>query len=170
MITNNQFTRDESRAFYFGVLTVLIFGIIFLFMAFSQHKYRHIDDEFYHLNATFGRTDGLAVGDKVRLAGIDVGRVVGAELDEHFNAVLKLEIVGSLKIPDDSSAAIVSNSIMGSKYIEIEPGGSEEYLKDGDQFNYTQDAMVLQELLERIVAIGKAKKKNDLNKKENDDE
>ena len=170
MIMNSQYTKEESRAFYFGVLTVLVFGVIFSFMAFSRHKYKHIDDEFYHLNATFGRTDGLVVGDKVRMAGIDVGRVVGATLDEHFNAVLKLEIIEGLQIPDDSSAAIVSNSIMGSKYIEIEPGGSEDYLKNGDQFNYTQDAMVLQELLERIVAIGKAKKKNNSVKERENDE
>ena len=156
---NNQFTKEEVRAFYFGIFTILIFGVLFLVMAFSQHKYKHIDDDFYHVNATFGRTDGLLVGDKVRMAGIDVGRVVGAHLDEHFNAVLRLEIVDGLRIPDDSSASIVSNSVMGSKYIEIEPGGSEEYIPDGGQFNYTQDAMVLQELLDRIVAIGKAKKK-----------
>lgn len=157
---DTQFTKDERNAFYFGILTILIFSVIFLFMALSTHKYKHIDDDFYHLNASFGRTDGLVIGDKVRMAGIDVGRVVGARLDEHFNAILKLEIIDGLQIPDDSSANIVSNSIMGSKYIEIEPGGSEEFLKDGDQFNYTQDAMILQELLERIVAIGKAKKKH----------
>ncbi len=169
---NNAFTKEEIRAFYFGVLTILVFGVLFVLMAFSQHKYRHIDDEFYHLNAVFGRTDGLVVGDKVRMAGVDVGRVVGAHLDEHFNAVLKLEIIDGLKIPDDSSASIVSNSIMGSKYIEIEPGGSEEFLSDGDEFNYTQDAMVLQELLDRIVAIGKSKqtKKQTMDDKELQDE
>jgi len=163
---SNQFTKEESRAFYFGIFTILIFGILFLFMAFSKHKYKHIDDDFYHLNATFGRTDGLLVGDKVRLAGVDVGRVVGAHLDERFNAVLRLEIIDGLKIPDDSSASIVSNSIMGSKYIEIEPGGSEDFLPDGGQFNYTQDAMILQELLDRIVAIGKSKKKGTETKKD----
>ena len=45
---------------------------------------------------------------------------------------------------------------MGSKYIEIEPGGSEDMLSPGDEFAYTQDAMVIEELLDRIVGIGKA--------------
>lgn len=161
---SNEFTKEEKKSFVFGLLSVLIFSAFFLFMAFSQYEYKHVDDDFYHLNATFRRTDGLMVGDIVRMAGVDVGRVVGASLDENFHAILKLEIIDGLKIPDDSSASIVSSGIMGGKYIEIEPGGSEDFLSDGESFHYTQDAMVLQELLDRIVAIGKSKRKNNQNK------
>ena len=165
---NNQFTQEEKKAFLFGLFSILCFGAFFLVMAFSQYEYKHVDDDFYHLNATFRRTDGLMVGDIVRMAGVDVGRVVGATLDENFHAVLKLEIADDLKIPDDSSASIVSSGVMGGKYIEIEPGGSEDFLADGQSFEYTQDAMVLQELLDRIVAIGKSKKKNNQTKSEDE--
>jgi len=168
---SNEFTKEEKKSFVFGLLSVLIFSGFFLFMAFSQYEYKHVDDDFYHLNATFRRTDGLMVGDIVRMAGVDVGRVVDASLDENFHAVLKLEIIDGLQIPDDSSASIVSSGIMGGKYIEIEPGGSEDFLSDGEAFHYTQDAMVLQELLDRIVAIGKSKRKNNqdkLKEKENE--
>ncbi len=138
-------------------------------MAFSQYEYKHVHNNFYHLNATFRRTDGLMVGDIVRMAGVDVGRVVDASLNDHFHAVLKLEIMEGLHIPDDSSASIVSSSIMGNKYIEIEPGGSEDFLQDGQEFHYTQDAMVLQELLDRIVSIGKSKKKKSAEKGNNNE-
>ncbi len=154
-----KFSKEESKAFNFGMLAILLFGTLFFFMAFSRNNYKHIDEHFYHLKATFGRTDGLLVGDKVRMAGVDVGRVVGATLEPDFSATLNLEIIAGLKIPDDSSASIVSAGLMGSKYIEIEPGGSEEYLADGGQFSYTQDAMVLEELLDRIVAMGKANRR-----------
>lgn len=157
----DKFTWEESKAFNFGLLSILVFSGLFFFMAFSQHDYKHIDKNFYHVNASFGRTDGLLVGDKVRMAGVDVGRVVDAKLDPNYNAILKLEIKDGLKIPDDSSASIVSSGLMGSKYIEIEPGGSEEYIPNDGEFSYTQDAMVLEELLDRIVAIGKAKHKED---------
>ncbi len=168
--STDQFTKEELRAFYFGVLTVVVFGVLFLFMAFSKHKYTHIDDSYYYVHADFGRTDGLVIGDKVRMAGVDIGRVVDASLDENFHAILKLEIMDKIKIPDDSSASIVSSSIMGSKYIEIEPGGSDVYLPEDGHFAYTQDAMVLQELLDRIVAIGKSKKKVQKIKQEIDNE
>ena len=95
---------------------------------------------------------------------MDIGRVVNAKLDKDFKAILTLRLNENIKIPDDSSAAIVSSGIMGNKYIEIEPGGSEEILSEGSEFAYTQDAMIIEELIERIIGIGKAKRQN---KKEN---
>ena len=63
-----------------------------------------------------------------------------------------------VNIPDDSSASIVSSGVMGNKYIEIEPGGSEEYIENNGEFFYTQDAIVLEELVDRIISLGKAKR------------
>ncbi len=159
-----KFTWEESRAFNVGLAAILTFSVLFFFMAFSGHDYKHVDKNFYYLNASFGRTDGLLVGDKVRMAGVDIGRVIDARLGPNYNAILKLEIKEGLNIPDDSSASIVSSGLMGSKYIEIEPGGSEEFIPHDGAFSYTQDAMVLEELLERIVAMGKAKHKSAANR------
>lgn len=155
-----KFSIEEKKAFNTGICAIGIFIALMFFMFFSGNDYKHIDETFYHINATFGRTDGLLVGDKVRMAGVDIGRIVDAKLDENYNAILKLEIKSGLNIPDDSSASIVSSGLMGNKYIEIEPGGSEDFISDGGEFSYTQDAMVLEELLDRIIAIGKAKNKN----------
>ena len=93
------------------------------------------------------------------MAGIDIGRVEASVLEDDFRAKLTLKIRSDIKIPDDSSASIVSNGIMGNKYIEIEPGGSEDFLEEGGEFSYTQDAMVLEELIDRIISLGKAKRK-----------
>ena len=154
-----KFSSEERKAFNMGICAIIAFAVLFFFMTFSGSDYKHIHNEFYHINATFGRTDGLLVGDKVRMAGVYIGRVIDAKLDENYNAVLKLEIKAGLNIPDDSSASIVSSGLMGNKYIEIEPGGSEDYITNNGEFSYTQDAMVLEELLDRIVAMGKAKNK-----------
>lgn len=162
-----KFSIEDTKSFNMGICTLTAFAILFFFMAFSGNDYKHIDENFYHISATFGRTDGLLVGDKVRMAGVDIGRVVGAELDNNYNAILKLEIRGDLKIPDDSSASIVSSGLMGSKYIEIEPGGSEDFIENGGEFSYTQDAMVLEELLDRIIAMGKSKNKKSTTNNDN---
>lgn len=153
----DKFSWEETRAFNFGLFTLLIFGGLFFFMAFSKHDYKNSEQQTYEIKASFGRTDGLLVGDKVRMSGVTVGRVAGAKLGANFNAVLSLEINEGVKIPDDSSASIVSSGLMGNKYIEIEAGGSEDYIPAGGEFEYTQDAMVLEELLDRIVAMGKTK-------------
>lgn len=150
------YSREESRYLKVGLW---IAGAIFLITAIvaTGKDVAHVDGgTYYPLNARFNRTDGLLVGDMVRLAGMNVGRVVDATLDDHYKAILTLEIKDGIKIPDDSSASIVSSGLMGPKYIEIEPGGSEDYLPQNGEFAYTQDAMVIEELLDRIVGMGKA--------------
>ena len=161
------YTKDETKNLKMGLAVLGIIFLIFLIVLFSRSEIAPKEGgRYYDLYARFNRTDGLQVGDAVRLSGIDVGRVTDAKLDEGFKAVLKMEINEEIKLPDDSSAAIVSFGIMGKKYIEIEPGGAEDMLEAGDEFAYTQDAMVLEELIERIIGIGKAKRqaKKDNNK------
>ena len=162
------YSKEESKALKIGISVALAIIAVCLFNYFTAEKFEHSDDGIYYpLQARFGRTDGLMLGDNVRLAGINIGRVVDARLDEHFNAVLTLDIKEGIEIPSDSSAAIVSSGIMGGKYIEIEPGGDEEFLQPHDEFAYTQDAMVLEELVDRVISIGKANRAK-TNQKQND--
>lgn len=155
------YSKDESKTLRMGLLVLSLVLVIFGVILFSRDTISHKEGgKYYQLYARFNRTDGLMVGDNVRLAGMDVGRVINARLDDNFKAILTLEIKDSVRLPDDSSAAIVSSGIMGNKYIEIEPGGSEDMLAPESEFSYTQDAMVIEELIERIIGIGKAKRQN----------
>lgn len=155
----DNFTKEEIKNFIIGLcvigMTLLCIGLF----RYQHNSWENADDSDYTLFATFNRTDGLEIGNKVRMAGIDVGRVEDAVLDEDFRATLTLKIRSDVKIPDDSSASIVSNGIMGNKYIEVEPGGSDDFLAEGGEFGYTQDAMVLEELIDRIISLGKSKRK-----------
>lgn len=160
------YTKEETKNLKMGLAVLGIIFLIFLVVLFSRSDITPKGEgTYYQLYARFNRTDGLQVGDVVRLSGIDIGRVTDAKLDDSFKAILKMEINDKIKLPDDSSAAIVSFGIMGKKYIEIEPGGSEDMLTSGDEFAYTQDAMVLEELIERIIGIGKAKRQGNKNLK-----
>ena len=156
----NTFSKEDAKAFKVGFIFSIILLVIGVYFVYSQQQYDKVDSgKYYTVHARFGRTDGLLVGDLVRLSGVDVGRVIDAELDDNYNAVLTLEIKDSVKIPDDSSASIVSSGLMGSKYIEIDVGSSEDYIEADGEFEYTQDAIVLEELLDRIVGIGKSNRK-----------
>ncbi len=151
------YSKDEEYVLKVGLWVACAILVISGLFVSVRKNVSHVESgNYYKVNARFNRTDGLLVGDLVRLAGMNVGRVVEARLDDNFKALLTLEIKDSIELPDDSSASIVSAGLMGSKYIEIEPGGSEDYLPHGGEFAYTQDAMVVEELLERIVGIGKA--------------
>ncbi|MBE6445259.1 MAG: outer membrane lipid asymmetry maintenance protein MlaD [Alphaproteobacteria bacterium] len=174
MIIKEIYSKEEANHLKIGFAVALsILAIIFLWLM-ANNKISHQEKgNYYPILARFNRTDGLLVGDLVRLAGMNVGKVVDAKLDSNFKAVLTLEIKDGINIPDDSSASIVSSGLMGAKYIEIEPGGSEDMIPQGGEFSYTQDAMVVEELLDRIVGIGKAKRsknKNTTSNQENNNE
>lgn len=164
---HNTFSKEDAKAFKVGLFVSIILLFAGVYFINSQQKFAKVDDgKYYQLKARFGRTDGLLTGDLVRLSGVDVGRVIKADLDDEFKAVLTLEVKDDVKIPDDSSASIVSSGLMGSKYIEIDVGSSEDYLEPNGEFEYTQDAMVIEELLDRIVGMGKTKRQKQENSAE----
>ena len=71
----------------------------------------------------FSDTGGLNVGDKVRIAGMDVGTVKSMDINGD-----KVEIgytLGGKTIGTESRAAIRTDTILGRKNIEIQPRGSQ---------------------------------------------
>ncbi|MBR5154124.1 MAG: MCE family protein [Alphaproteobacteria bacterium] len=162
----DKYSQEEIKTLRIGAIALLAI-IIITFITISHNASIKQDGlgDTYNIYADFGRTDGLNLGDVVRMSGVSIGRVVGASLDKNFNSRLTLEIDSKYKIPNDSSASIVSFGLIGGKYVEIDVGGAEEYFSSGQTISYTQDALVLEELLERIISMGKSKKAT----KENND-
>lgn len=114
--------------------------------------------EGYRLTAVFQRTDGLSNGAQVRLAGIPVGRVAEQVLDERYRAHVTLRIDRDVALPEDSAAIIETDGLLGAKYVELQPGGAEDMLEPGSRMEYTQDAVVIEDLLAKIVAQAKARR------------
>ena len=113
----------------------------------------------FTLNATFSKADGLLPSSEVRLAGIRVGQIGKQVLaDNGYQVVVQLVFDKPLDIPVDSSVSIETDGIMGANHIEILPGGDEELLKSGEQFSYTQDSLILNELLDKVNLYMKDKK------------
>ncbi len=151
------YSREESKSVKVGLW--VSFALVLLVAYFTTQKSAVVhtnDADDYIITAKFGRTDGLSIGDKVLMSGIQIGKVTNSKLDNSYNSIVTLSIDNNTKIPLDSSASIASTSLLGSKFISVEPGGEEEYLTNNSQFSYTQDSMVISELVERIVEIGKS--------------
>lgn len=159
------FSKEELKNLIIGLCVICTCLISMGIYKLQRNVWKGAEDTDYKVYATFNRTDGLVIGNQVRLAGVDIGRVVDSVLDKDFRATLTLTINSNVQIPDDSSASIVSSGITGNKYIEIDPGGSEDYIAPEGEFSYTQDAIVLQELVDRVISMGKAKRKAKANEK-----
>ena len=121
---------------------VIILAVSFLFYSFSITD--NNAEGTYNINATFNRIDGIQIGSDVRLSGIKIGSVSKSYLNQTtYEAQLVLIIDNLIKIPDDSSAKITMDGLLGSNYISIEPGGSEIYLSENDYLLYTQGSVDL---------------------------
>ncbi|MGH3678038.1 MAG: MCE family protein [Mycobacterium sp.] len=79
--------------------------------------------------AQFGDTGGLNSGDKVRIAGVDVGLV--RSMDIEGDKVRIGYSLGGTPIGTESRAAIRTDTLLGRKNLEIEPRGSEPLQANG---------------------------------------
>lgn len=140
-----------------GALLTLLLAILLSFV--HGKSVRQEAGRRFTLNATFSKADGLLPNSEVRLAGIRVGQIGAQALaDNGYQVVVQLVFDRPLDIPADSSISIETDGIMGAKHIEILPGGEEELLKSGEQFSYTQDSLILNELLDKVNLYMKDKK------------
>ncbi len=114
------------------------------------------EDGGIRVSASFNRVDGLIVGDPVYLSGIRIGSVEKMWLNNNFRAIVSFQLKDDLVIPEDSSAAIHTDGLFGSKFVVIEPGGAEQAMKDGHTITFTQDAVIVSNLLDLIISEGKA--------------
>ena len=107
------------------------------------------DEGTYSVYAKFDNVGGLVVRSKVSIAGVVVGTVSDISLDqETFMAVVRMEIDAEVdQISVDSTAAILTEGLLGGKFIGLSIGAEEEYLKDGDVISDTQSAVILEELI-----------------------
>ncbi|MHC1480121.1 outer membrane lipid asymmetry maintenance protein MlaD [Frateuria aurantia] len=110
----------------------------------------------YEVSADFSNVGNLSQGALVKLAGVAVGSVSSVTVDPaRLNAHVILSIDKRYnQIPDDSSAAIFTNGLLGPRYVELQPGGSPDMLKNGDQMILTQSAMQLEDLIGKFMVNG----------------
>ena len=121
---------------------VIILAAVFLFYSFSVTD--NNTNGSYKVNAVFNRIDGIQNGSDVRLSGIKIGTVANSLLNQTtYEAELSLLIENSIKIPDDSSAKITSDGLLGNSYVSIEPGGSEIFIEENGQILFTQGSIDL---------------------------
>jgi phospholipid/cholesterol/gamma-HCH transport system substrate-binding protein len=110
----------------------------------------------YKVTAHFTNVGTLSVGAPVKMSGVAIGSVTDVKADPvKLDATVTLAIDNKYnQIPDDSAVAIFTSGLIGSQYVAIQPGGSPNSLKDGDQLVLTQSAMQLEDLIGKFLVNG----------------
>lgn len=147
-------------------------GAVVLFVAIGfvviAYKGGNIEvPEGKNLTARFERIDGLHVGSDVRLSGLVIGKVVKQSLDtKTYEAVVEISVDSKIDIPKNSTAEIISDGLLGNKFLALVPGGDLENLQNGDEITITQSSISIEALIGKFVFGGADDKKD---KKSEDD-
>ncbi len=149
--------RQSVKEVVVGGVVFAAFAAIVVFSFAARDMAARATETGFELTATFNRIDGLVAGSSVRLGGVQVGTVKSLSLDQHFRAVALLRIDTDIALPADTSIAIHTDGLFGTKYLELEPGGDPEPFKNGDSIQFTQDALLVGDLLDLIIAQGRAR-------------
>lgn len=137
-----------------GLFVLLGFAALFFMVTQITNRELSVDGASYDVTAQFENIGSLKPGAAVSMAGVTVGRVDSISFDQNvYKAVVKMRIASNFnRIPSDSDAAIMTSGLLGGQYIGITAGGAEEFLKSGDRIELVQDALVLENLINQLVA------------------
>ena len=148
---------QQSRATEIVTGAFVLFGFAALFFLVTQitnKDFSVVGGGGYSLVASFENVGSLKVGAPVSMSGVTVGRVESIGYDQNvYKAVVHMHINPQFsKIPNDSDAAIMTSGLLGGQYIAVTAGASEDYFKNGDKFVAVQDAIVLENLINKFMA------------------
>ncbi len=106
-------------------------------------------DSDYKIYADFDNVGGLSIKAPVTIAGVNIGRVTGIQVNmDDFSARVEMSISDRFgSIPIDSSAKILTSGLLGAQYIGLEQGAEEDYLVSGDLIEFTQSSFNLEDII-----------------------
>ena len=136
--------------FVFGLLILLISIICMFYYSNKVNIFNKVDK--LYINSSFFDIGNINIGNDVKIKGVKVGEVSSISLDEeNYVAIITSSINKSFKIPIDSMFKISNNGFIGSSYIEIELGNSEDSFKNNDYTTNNVDAVSLEEIINNFI-------------------
>ncbi|HJN37847.1 MAG TPA: outer membrane lipid asymmetry maintenance protein MlaD [Gammaproteobacteria bacterium] len=145
-------------------LFFLLALVSLLFLAFWATSGPGQSETKYSAYGNFDDVSGLKERSPVRIAGVRVGEVTRILLlPDSFKAQVILSFYkADLGLPKDSVASIMTEGLLGSKYVNVEPGFEEAALEDGGRLLHTHSAIVLENILGLLLSGmgGSNEKKN----------
>ena len=134
-----------------GVGVFLLAGILCLaYLSIKLARMEFFGGTCYEINAIFADVGALKKGASVVIAGVEVGRIKNIKMDD-YEAKVIMSINRGIEIQEDAIASVKTRGLIGEKYIQISPGGSEKIIPPGGQLRETQPVVDLEQLISNFV-------------------
>lgn len=136
-----------SREFKIGVLVVVAIALFIWGVSFL--KGINLFNKRHELYALYPKIDGLIPASPLMLNGYKIGQVSDLKLIQKqgtYYVLVHFILLEDVKIPKNSIAKAFSADLLGTKAVEIIPGESSEFVRNGD----TLQAMTEEGLKESV--------------------
>jgi phospholipid/cholesterol/gamma-HCH transport system substrate-binding protein len=108
----------ETRLGIFVALVIIAFVLILEFLGGTERFHRGT-----HYRVLFNNVQDLKVGDRVRMAGKEIGRVDDITLQETNNKVLvTIKVNSKVLVRTDSTASIKFTGLLGQNFVSLDFG------------------------------------------------
>lgn len=152
-----------GRTFVETIMGAVVLAVAGIFLAFALSQSDIGVVKGYSLSANFATVGGLSTGSDVRINGIKVGTVTSQTIDQtSFNALVKFTMNPAIHLPKDTVASIASEGLLGSKFLKLDPGRSQDKIQEGGAIENTKNFEALEDQVGKIIFLatdgGKDKK------------
>lgn len=136
-----------------GLFVLLGFAALFFLTTQTTGSNSLSGSDSYTVSARFNNIGSLKIRAPVAMSGVTIGRVLSVEFDpDALDALVIFEIDSRFdRIPEDSDASILTSGILGSQYLGLQAGGSEFSLEEGSEIQFTQSAIVIEQLISKYL-------------------
>lgn len=146
---------QQTRSIEVGTGLFVLLGMAALFFLTTQTTGSNTlaGSDTYQVTAQFDNVGSLKNRAPVKMSGVTIGRVKSVRFDPvTLVAEVKIEIESKYdRIPEDSDASILTSGLLGSQYIGLQAGGSELNLQDGSEIEFTQSAIIIENLISKYL-------------------
>jgi phospholipid/cholesterol/gamma-HCH transport system substrate-binding protein len=152
--------QRQSYQFGSGLFILLGFAALAYLATQTTSIANYSQGASYAIKARFTNVGQLKLRAPVKIAGVRVGTVSDIKLEpDKLDALVTLSLDQRFnQIPDDSAAAVFTSGLLGDQYVALQPGGSPDVFKEGDEVVLTQSSMQLEELIGKYLVGGDAGK------------
>ena len=119
--------HSESKVMRLGAITLVVMALI-MAAAFNLGKFPGFKGTTYR--AEFKDASGIHVGNMVQVGGIRVGRVQDVVLKDSSTVIVSFDVDNGVEFGKDTSASVEVLSLLGEKYLELQPAGSGQLSTD----------------------------------------